>query len=808
MEFSMKALLAFISLSLICSIYGGDVEYIEDIFKPLKSHNLSKKTLIHVGYKQKLMQCFKDELVVSDIIKNDFSELKKAFIEKKGLMKFGRANNYPDIKKVKYEVFDEILYTKLSTKNFKVSLKNYLRNFDIKDVELSVVDYKMPLNLRTKSTLVPNEVTLKTNFDFRGYDKNKFKRQDRGVVHLKYTRVKGKWTLNRLEMVSGEILKSKKKGIFTKKVIAALSAIPSELRSEAIRRGGYALAVNDINGDGKSDILIGTRSGLKLYIQGKNGYEEKKNAGLDGFTYVKTAVFADLDNSGTKDLFITRLSKINGVKGTKNPLSVVVLKGKGDGSFGKAIKINHTPREKILEPMPAAVGDFNQDGLLELYVGYPGVRDFTTASSTRNNKGFQPQGIYINQGSLKFKDFTDKFTKFGFEQGKLFPHASVAVNFDQKNGVDLLVVDDRGNLSPAFVSNGSSFDQSAKEIGLGHRGYGMSVAAGDLNNDGLTDIAFTSVNFSSLDRLKASCARHFNVSYDGIGHSKGIRLFSANKAGSFSEQNNVGLDSAGFGAAGVVFYDYNHDGLEDIYLVNGLWSGTRKGDVLDSQFNISTYFTDTSLLHSLKAEDRSGFKGFLYNARGLYDYKNLSWKPSKDDRYAPSLAGFQRNRLFRNNGNGSFTEVGYFENVDSIADGYVVSKGDVNNDGVDDLVLRNADPGTKNNKYNIVEVYINKHKPVYNSYTLSLKGNKSPTDAYGAYVISHTSKSKRTHHLIANSGAAQDESKIRIYLGKSETLNHIEVYWPSGQIDKVMDLIPGENTLYEGKVQRKASTMK
>ena len=58
------------------------------------------------------------------------------------------------------------------------------------------------------------------------------------------------------------------------------------------------------------------------------------------------------------------------------------------------------------------------------------------------------------------------------------------------------------------------------------------------------------------------------------------------------------------------------------------------------------------------------------------------------------LGGHQHNALFRNNGDGTFTEVGYLENADRIEDGYIVTPFDVDNDGRQDLVL-NTDPALK-----------------------------------------------------------------------------------------------------------------
>ena len=145
-----------------------------------------------------------------------------------------------------------------------------------------------------------------------------------------------------------------------------------------------------------------------------------------------------------------------------------------------------------------------------------------------------------------------------------------------------------------------------------------------------------------------------------------------------------------------------------------------------------------------------------------------------------SFAGFQRNRLFRNKGDGTFVEVGYLEGVDSITDGYVVATADIDKDGRQDLVLRNGDPGHELKGHPIVQIYRNNF-PVKNSLRLDLVGTRANPDA-SAVGLTVTVKGQpvRYRQVITNNGPSQSESTVHVGLGKAKKAEKVVVHWPQG----------------------------
>lgn len=662
-------------------------------------------------------------------------------------------------------------------------------------VDIDIVDYTIASSLRNSFSQRFDNAQLLVQVQINGIDKNGARRSDRGQFDASVIRVGGTWKLAELKAKNGETLVSNRAPAFAEITsIKGLAKLPTYQRTEAIRRGGYALSVADVNGDGFNDMLVGMRESLVLLAGDKHGNfsEVTGGSGLEKLKYVKTAIFADFENRGVQDLVITMLRPEN-IDKNKGHTSVMAFRGDGKGHFEKK-NIDFGSKKGFLQPMPAAVGDFNNDGYLDLYVGYPGLRDFT--SFELNNDKREVQGLYINDGKGGFHDFTDQFNQKDYAgSDKLFPHASLAVNFDQQGGIDLLVADDRNNLSPVYSNNGKGvFKQVAKEIGLGNNGYGMSMAAGDINNDGITDIAWTNVNLNASQRANSACLRHWGRPSEYS--DRGLRLFKGTGKGKFQEITVPAkiATAAGQGAAGLTFIDYDNDGLTDIYLTNGLWSGSKNGQDLGTIFNNMAQIKGGSMTHLLKPEDTLGFKDVLAQFEGKVQVADYSVVKRAEER--PSLAGYQTNKLFRNNGDSTFTEVGFFEGVDSIADGYVV--GTVTNpDGRLDLVLRNGDPGTKKYQFPVVQYFRNNFPNNAKSVILTFESRSNNRDAVGTFVVAVDGKRKQVQHLTANNGSLQNERAIHFGIGQNDKIPMLEIHWASGAVQTVRDVLPGRHHFIE-----------
>ena len=171
---------------------------------------------------------------------------------------------------------------------------------------------------------------------------------------------------------------------------------------------GTGLAAADVDGDGKTDLyFVNQIGGCQLWRNIGNGKFENITAsagvGLDDKVCV-SASFADLDNDGDPDLFVTTVKMGN-----------VLFENLGGGKF------RNVSKESNLDYTAHSSGttffDFDNDGLLDVFVTNVGI--YTTDKKGRGGyyigvaggamKFTQPERqepsiLYKNLGGLKFKE--------------------------------------------------------------------------------------------------------------------------------------------------------------------------------------------------------------------------------------------------------------------------------------------------------------------------------------------------------------------------------------------------------------------
>ena len=145
-----------------------------------------------------------------------------------------------------------------------------------------------------------------------------------------------------------------------------------------------------------------------------------------------------------------------------------------------------------------------------------------------------------------------------------------------------------------------------------------------------------------------------------------------------------------------------------------------------------------------------------------------------------SLNGNERDCLFRNNGDGTFTDVGYVDQSDRVEDGRGVSLFDYDGDGRVDVVVRN---------YRQPVQLLHNVGAAGHWIDVKLIGTRSNRDAVGARVFLTAGGTRQMREVHAGSGYLSGSTLVQHFgLGAAQSAERIEVHWPSGSVTVVTDV--------------------
>ena len=205
------------------------------------------------------------------------------------------------------------------------------------------------------------------------------------------------------------------------------------------------------------------------------------------------------------------------------------------------------------------------------------------------------------------------------------------------------------------------FPDVAAQVGLDIEALAGGVVAEDFDNDGFIDLMIS-----------------------GWGLNDQLRLFHNNGDGTFTERTEQAWLIGEVGGLNLIQCDYNNDGWIDVLVLRGAWLHTEGHYPMSLlRNNGDGTFTDvTEAAGLLKFHPAQAAVWLDYNGDGLLD---LFVAPESGGRDVSPC------ELFRNNGNGTFTECAAANGVDFVGFFKGVASGDYNNDGRPDLFLSGLD---------------------------------------------------------------------------------------------------------------------
>jgi hypothetical protein len=362
-----------------------------------------------------------------------------------------------------------------------------------------------------------------------------------------------RWLLNIASMTLGE---------YPEKVPAADLIPPEVFRSsrQSVRfvnvaprvgldsRGPNMLggsAFDDFNGDGRPDILVLSGDwdlGGSLFInRGDGTFEDRgRSAGLADQKMVVNLVHADYDNDGDLDVLALR-------GGWETPYRLSLLRNRGDGVFGDV-----TVAAGLGEPIAsqsAAWGDFDNDGLLDLYV----AGEYHDRNATDLNLG----RLYRNRGDGSFENVARKAGVLNEAWAKGVAWG----DYDDDGDLDLYVSNMNGPNRLYRNRGDGTFHDVAPELGLTEPYSSFSCWFWDYDNDGRLDLFVAGFNATLQDIVANQLGQPAKGERPRLYHNLGPAGFKDVAA-------EVGLGRVTL-PMGSNFGDVDNDGFLDVFLATG-----------------------------------------------------------------------------------------------------------------------------------------------------------------------------------------------------------------------------------------------
>jgi len=339
--------------------------------------------------------------------------------------------------------------------------------------------------------------------------------------------------------------------------------------------GHHGLAVGDVNGDGRDDLYVCDAGSLpnRLYLQQPDGtaLDVSAQAGVDWLEDTRSALLVDLDNDGDQDLVLATIAM------------VVFLENDGEGQF--SLRGGH-PGARY--PFSLSAADFDEDGLLDLYVCVYSAGDSTARRGFEANSPLpfndaENGGRNVLLKNLGDFGFADATAEVGLEKdNRRWSFAASWEDYDGDGDPDLYVANDFGR-NCLYRNVEGRFEQVATELGVEDMASGMSVSWSDYNRDGIPDLYVG--NMYSAAGSRVSQQEVFRGGADsGLVRrlrrmARGNSLFSGTAGKPFVDRSVMTRAYRGGWAWSSGFADVNNDGWEDLVIANGFLTGRHPDDL-------------------------------------------------------------------------------------------------------------------------------------------------------------------------------------------------------------------------------------
>ncbi len=511
---------------------------------------------------------------------------------------------------------------------------------------------------------------------------------------------------------------------------------------------GGGVALGDINNDGLDDIyLTANQSPDKLYLNlGELRFKDiTESAGLAiDSTWSSGVTMEDVNNDGLLDIYVSKIGNYKGLKAHN-----LLYLNQGNETFKEVSK--QVGLDFSGFSTQTAFMDYDKDGDLDMYLMNCSIhtpRSYGKATKRETKDSLTGDRFYenkLNEGVLSFSDVTETSGIYNSPLG--YGLALVTSDFNQDGLLDFYIGNDFHENDYLYINQGNKTFKEEGSEWLNHTTrFTMGADIGDMNNDGLLDLfSLDMMPFDHKVFMKSGGEDSDKVSQIkesfGFGKQYARNNFQLNTGqGYFSDIAPMTNTHATDWSWSVLIQDYDNDGLNDLYITNGIYKRPNDLDYIN-------YLSSTD------------FSAYNQNQAQEIEKKLIKQMPTLK----------LSNILFKNNGDLEFERLTEKAGLaPSFSNGAAYS--DLDLDGDLDLVVNNI-----NEKVFLLENESNDSLS-HNYIVFSLSDTNQSTT--GSKIMVYTKEGVFTKELTVTRGfQSASTRKLHFGLGNISEVDSVRVIW-------------------------------